>query len=243
MAHKTRKKLTKKEIKKDPVHDKLEAGLFFIQTHQKEVFGGLIAVLLILLVGQYFMSRRAAASDEAMAGFITASQVYSQSMSAAAANQTEQAYQGIEAAYGMAMQTWNANPQNTWARKSAILGAKIDIIRGNYETAISTLSAVLAANPSNDVRIPALLHMGIVLENRGSEQDLANAGSSYMEILDIAGEDRLVRAEALHGLSRISYGQRRYEESREYLEQALALSSDTTVFESYRLEILADQME
>ncbi len=243
MAHKTRKKLTKKEIKKDPVHDKLEAGLFFIQTHQKEVVGGLIALLLILLVGQYFMGRRSKASEEAMAGYITASQVYTQSMGAAAAEQTEQAYQGIEAAYGMAMQTWNANPQNSWARKSAILAAKIDIIRGNYDTAISTLSSVLSANPENDVRIPALLHMGIVLENRGSEQDLANAVSSYTEILSIAGEDRLVRAEALHGLSRISQIHQQYDQSEDYLEQALAISSDTTVFEAYRLEMLAGQME
>ncbi len=81
--------------------------------------------------------------------------------------------------------------------------------------------------------------MGIVLENRGSEQDLANAVSSYTEILSIAGEDRLVRAEALHGLSRISQIHQQYDQSEDYLEQALAISSDTTVFEAYRLEMLA----
>jgi len=76
VAHKTRKKLTKKEIKHDPVREKLEAGLIFIQTHQKEILGGLIVVVLIILVGQYMLARRNSAGEEAMAGFITASQLF-----------------------------------------------------------------------------------------------------------------------------------------------------------------------
>lgn len=240
MAHKTRKKLTKKEIKRDPVGEKLESGLIFIQTHQKEVVGALVGIILIILIGQYLMARRSTAADEAMAGFITAGQIFSQSASAASMNQLEQAFQGMDAAYTMAMQTWNNNPQNDWARKSAVLAAKIDIIRGNYDTAISTLSTVLSADPGESIKIPALLHMGIVLENRGSEQDLANAAGSYNELLEIAGEDRMVRSEALYGLSRVSYARGENQQSLEYLQQAMAMGSDTTAFERYRIMELTE---
>lgn len=239
MAHKTRKKLTKKEIKRDPVGEKLETGLIFIQTHQKEVIGGLVGILIILLVGQYIIAKRSTAAEESMAGFITASQIFEQASGAASMNQMEQAFQGMDAAYSMAMQTWNNNPQNEWARKSAVLAAKIDIIRGNYDTAISTLSTLLAANPDKSIRIPALLHMGIVLENRGSEQDLANAVSSYLDILEIADEDKIVRAEALYGLSRVSFEMGQNQESLDYLQQAMAMNNDTTVYENYRIKQLS----
>lgn len=243
MAHKTRKKLTKKEIKRDPVGEKLEAGLIFIQSHQKEVIGGLIGIILILLVGQYLMSKRSSAGEEAMAGFLTAGQIYSQAASAASMNQLEQAFQGMDAAYTMAMQTWNSNPQNEWARRSAILASEIDIIRGNYDTALATLSAVLAADPSESIKIPALLHMGIVLENRGSEQDLTNAASSYEELLEISDEDMMVRAEALYGLSRVSFARGENTQSLDYLEQAMAMGSDTTTFENYRIMQLTEMTE
>jgi tetratricopeptide (TPR) repeat protein len=243
MAHKTRKKLTKKEIKRDPVGEKLEATLIFIQTHQKEVIGGLIGIIIIILVGQYFMSRKNTASEESMAGFITAGQIFSQSATAASMNQMEQAFQGMDAAYSMAMQTWNNNPQNSWARKSAVLAAKIDIIRGNHEAAISTLSTLLAANPDKSIRIPALLHMGIVLENRGSEQDMINAAASYRELLEIADEDVMAKSEALYGLSRISFQMNRNQESLEYLEQAMAMGTDTTTFEKYMITRLSNLTE
>ena len=243
MAHKTRKKLTKKEIKRDPVGEKLEAGLIFIQTHQKEVIGALLGIILIILVGQFMISKRNSSSEQAMAGFITAGQIFSQAESAASMNQLEQAFQGMDAAYSMAMQTWNNYPQNDWAQKSAVLAAKIDIIRGNYDVAITTLSTVLATNPREDVKIPALLHMGIVLENRGSEQDLANAVSSYQEILDIADQNDMVRAEALYGLSRISFARGENAQSLDYLEQAMAMGTDTTNFENYRMMQLTQMTE
>ena len=235
MAHKTRKKLTKKEIKRDPVGEKLEAGLIFIQTHQKEVIGALIGIVLIILVGQFLISKRNSASEGAMAGFVTAGQLFSQAETAASMNQFEQAFQAMDAAYSMAMQTWNNNPQNEWAKKSAILAAKIDIIRGNYDVAISTLSTVLASNPHDSVKMPALLHMGIVLENRGSEQDLANAASSYQEILDAADQNSMIRSEALYGLSRVSFARGENTQSLDYLEQAMAMGTDTTTFEKYRI--------
>lgn len=243
MAHKTRKKLTKKEIKRDPVGEALESGAIFIQTHQKEIVGGLIAIVLIILVGQYMISKRNSAAEEAMAGFITSSQLFSQSLNAASMNQMEQAFQGMDAAYGMSMQTWNSNPQNQWARKAAILGAKIDIIRGNYDPAIATLQSVLAANPDETIQSPALLHMGIVLENRGSEQDLTNAEASYLQVLEIASEESALRAEALLGLSRISFQREQFQQSSDYLSQALEMNNDTTAFESYRIAQLAGAVQ
>jgi len=239
LAHRTRKKLTKKEIKRDPVAEKLETGVLFIQKHYRELIGGVVAVVVILLIMQYIVSMKNTANDESMAGFITASQMYSQAQSAAGANQAQQAFQAMDAAYGLAAQTWNSNPQNDWARKAAVLASKIDIIRGNYDSAISMLSAVLAANPDDTIRIPALLHMGIVLENRGSEQDLVNAKSSYQELLDRATDGSTVESEALYGLSRVCYAQGSLEESASYLSQALAMSEDTTAFEAYQIARLS----
>ncbi len=210
MAHRTRKKLTKKEIEADPIGEKIEVGFLFLQTHYKQFLVGLFLILVVVLVFQYIMGKRTSASEESMAGFITASQIYSQATSAAASSQPEQAFQALDAAYAMSMQTWNANPQNDWARKSAVLGAKIDIIRGNYEGAISTLGTVLATNPHASVKIPALLHMGIVLENRGSEQDLVNAVASYEELLELTDDNSAVRAEVLYGLSRTYFLQQKF---------------------------------
>lgn len=240
MAHKTRKKLTKKEIKSDPIHDKLEAALIFVRDHQKEVLGALLGIVLIILVVQYLVARRNSAAEEAMAGFVTASQIYSQATGAASMNQLEQAFQGMDAAYSLAMQTWNENPQNTWARKAAVLAAEIDIIRGNYDAAITTLSDVLATDPDDSVKLPALLHMGIVLENRGSEQDLINAEGAYREILELTDEGSMIRTEAIYGLSRISYARGNDQESLELLEQALAMESDTTAFQGYMLKQLSE---
>ena len=240
MAHRTRKKLTKKEIERDPIGDKLGAGVLFLQTHYREVLGGLAALVVILLVVQYIGGKRNTAAEESMAGFITASQVYSQAMTAAAANQPQQAFQALDAAYTMSVQTWNENPQNDWARKSAVLAAKIDIIRGNYDVALSTLSAVLAANPDKSIKVPALLHMAIVLENRGSEQDLINAISVYQEILGITDDGTAVGAEAHFGISRVYFVQQRYGESEEALSRALEFAPDTTAFEVYQIARLAE---
>jgi tetratricopeptide (TPR) repeat protein len=239
VAHRTRKKLTKKEIERDPIGEKLEIGVLFIQKHYREAIGGIAALLVIILVLQYLGAKKSSASDEAMAGFITASQFYSQAMSSAVASQPQQAFQALDAAYSLSMQTWNNNPQNVWARNSAVLGAKIDIVRGNYDAAISTLSTVLAANPNKTIKIPALLHIGIVLENRGSEQDLTNAVSSYQELLSITENDNQIRAEALSGLSRVYFAQQKYTESEEALSRALSFSADTTAFEAYQIARLA----
>lgn len=243
MAHRTRKKLTKKEIKKDPVAEKLEFFLVFLQTRTKEVLFGLGVVLVIILVAQNLISRGRTASRESMAGFITASQIFSESLGAAASNQFQQAAQGMEASYMMAMQVWSSNPRNEWAQRAGVLAAKVDIIRGNYDRAISTLTDVLVTNPGRATRVSLLLHMGIVLENRGTEQDLVNAAASYSEIIQLT-EGHLfrsaVRAEAMYGLSRVQYSQRNFAQSLENLQGALALNPDTTAFEEYRLRELSE---
>lgn len=240
MAHRTRKKLTKKEIERDPIGEKLEKGALFLQAYFKEVVGGLAVLLVILLTVQYIGGKKNTASEESMAGFITASQIYGQAMTAAATNQAQQAFQALDAAYTLCMQTWNENPQSDWARKSAVLAAKIDIIRGNYDGALATLSTVLAANPNKSIRVPALLHMGIVLENRGSEQDLTNAVSAYQELLEIIEGNTAVEAQALLGISRAYFAQEKYTESEEALSRALALSQDTTSFEAFQIARLAE---
>ena len=50
----------------------------------------------------------------------------------------------------------------------------------------------------------------------------------------------MVRSEALYGLSRISFARGEEEQSLDYLQQAMAMGSDTTAFESYRLKQLTE---
>jgi len=51
MAHKTRKRLTKTELKKDPVNDALLSSMGFLQKHIRGIaMGAGVLVILILIV-------------------------------------------------------------------------------------------------------------------------------------------------------------------------------------------------
>ncbi|NQV29666.1 MAG: tetratricopeptide repeat protein [Candidatus Marinimicrobia bacterium] len=61
-----KKKLTKKELKHDPLLDTLEKGKEFYEDHQKQLLSGILAVVAILLLGWGWMNNRTTVKNEAM---------------------------------------------------------------------------------------------------------------------------------------------------------------------------------
>ncbi len=61
-----KKKLTKKELKHDPLLDSLEKGKEFYEEHSKEIVSALVVVVIIILLGWGWMNSRETARNEAM---------------------------------------------------------------------------------------------------------------------------------------------------------------------------------
>ncbi len=238
MANRTRKRLSKTELKKDPVYDNLESALVFIKARYKELLGGLL-LLIIAVVAMNAVSTASKRSEEsAMAGFITASGLYDQAMRFAAGGDMQATVQALDACNAIATETWNQHPQRSWGRRCAVLSAKVMILQGYTDQAMSLLGDLLATRPARDVEIAALVHMATALENRGSPQDLVNAADSYRRIIDItsgADDFTLVTAEAMKGLSRVSWEQGDREAAGEWLHASLELNPDTTEYVGYQL--------
>lgn len=126
MANRTRKRLSKTELKKDPVYDNLESALVFIKARYKELLGGLL-LLIIAVVAMNAVSTASKRSEEsAMAGFITASGLYDQAMRFAAGGDMQATVQALDACNAIATETWNQHPQRSWGRRCAVLSAKVD---------------------------------------------------------------------------------------------------------------------
>ncbi len=80
MAHKTRKRLTKTELKKDPVNDALLKGMTYVQEHLKQLLiGGLILIVAVLVV-QSLSGNASRQADESRAQLFLASQIYDMGM-------------------------------------------------------------------------------------------------------------------------------------------------------------------
>ncbi len=244
MANRTRKRLTKSELKKDPIYDNLETGLMFIKARYKELLGGLMAIIIAIVVINAVTTSSRRAEESAMAGFITATALYDQGLSLAAGGDFQSAFQTLEACNAIAMETWNTHPQRSWGRRAAVVASKVLILQGQNDQAISLLGEVLATNPRKDVQIACYIHMATVLENRGSEQDLINAEASYKRLLEITdGNDDFtpVAAEAMIGLSRVAMRRGDTGGAGEWLSASLELVPDTTAFVSFQLARLSQQ--
>ncbi len=238
VANRTRKRLSKTELKKDPVYDGLEKGLVFVKARYKELLGGLLVLILAIVVINVLVSASKKAEESAMAGFITASGIYDQAMRAAASGDARTTIQALDACNAMAMETWNQHPQRSWGRRCAVLASKVMILQGNNDQAITILGELLAAGPAKDVEMSAQIHMATALENRGSRQDLENAAAGYRRVLELAGDNpdfTPVAAEAMMGLSRVSWAMGDAGGAEEWLGRSLELNPDTTAFIGYSL--------
>lgn len=238
MANRTRKRLSKTELKKDPVYDNLEAALVFVKARYKELLAGLLVLILAVIAINAVTTSSKRAEQNAMAGFITASGLYDQALRAAASGDMQTTVQALEACNAIATETWNQHPQRSWGRRCAVISSKVMVLQGQNDQAIALLGELLATRPARDIEIAALIHMATALENRGSPQDLENATESFNRVLELTEgrEDfTLVTAETMKGLSRVAWAQGDTQGAAEWLTASLELVPDTSAFVGYQL--------
>jgi tetratricopeptide (TPR) repeat protein len=235
VANRTRKRLTKTELKKDPIADNLMKGMNFVQTHIKELIGLGITIVIGIIVIQMVIGGSRNAENEAMAGFITADILFAQAEQYSAANQSDMAMQALQACYTLSTEIYSQYGSRSWGRRAAVLSAKAGIVLGRNEEVIERMQDLLATNLPDYIANGARIHLAIALENRGGTQDITNAMNTLQQILDTAPDDSWIAAEAMAGLSRLSFRNGEFDQSREWLEKSLAITQDTTDFISYQL--------
>ncbi len=235
MAHKTRKKLTKVELKKDPVNDALLGGMSYIQQHLKQFIIGAVALIIVVLVVQSLAGNAVRQNDEAIAQYYLAGQLYSIGMENLRYGDVEMSVGQLQGAQQIARNNYRNYPGKESGRRSAILAAKIGIIFGMNNEVIVDLQDFIATDPGRNLENSASLHLAIALENRGGTADLTNAQDLYGDILANTTENSQLAWESLSGLSRLNYRLGDFEASKTNLEAALAISQDTTEFVSHQI--------
>ncbi len=235
MAHKTRKKLTKSELKKDPVNEALMNGMYFLQQHIRQFMIGGVALIVAVLVIQSLSGNAQRQADESIAQYYLAGQMYSMGMENLRYGDIETSVGQLQGAQQIARNNYRTYPGRESGRRSAILAAKIGILFGMNSEVISELQDFLAADPGTDLKNSANLHLAIALENRGGTNDLINAQDIYRGLLENTPDHSQLALESYSGLSRVLYTLEDYEASRTNLDAALAISRDTTDFISYQI--------
>ncbi|MFO8184838.1 MAG: hypothetical protein R6U39_11805 [Candidatus Aegiribacteria sp.] len=236
MAHRTRKKLTKTELKKDPVNDALLKGMVYVQDHLKQILiAGAVLIVAVLVIQSLTGSSRRQ-SDEARAQYYLATQLYEMGMdNLVRYGETETGIGQIQAARQVAGNNYRNYPGRLPGKRSAILAAKIGIMFRMESEVISDMQDFLATDPGGDLRNSASLHLAQALENRGGGEDIVNARYHYNDILSNTTENSQLAWEAYSGLSRLDFKTNDYQSSLENLQTALEISRDTTDFVRYQL--------
>ena len=236
MAHRTRKKLTKTELKKDPVNEALLKGMSYLQEHVKQfVIAGVVIIVGVLVI-QSLSSNAARQANESRAQYFLASQLYDMAMdNMLRYGNVEVALSQLQTAQQLARNNYRTYPGRLPGKRSAILAAKIGIMFRMESEVITELQDFIATDPGRDLENAASLHLAIALENRGGASDIAAARDLYNSVLQNSAEDSHLAWEAYSGLSRIEYTMENYQESLDYLHQALEISPDTTDYVEYQL--------
>lgn len=235
MAHRTRKRLTKTELKRDPVAENLAMAWDFLRSHIKETAIGCVAVLALILVIQSVISSSRRQNADSMARYILAETLFEQAEQLSIAGNPEQAASALNQAYLVAGEVYSRNQNRDWGQRSAILAAKAGILLGRESEVIETMQSLLSSRPDRMTAQSARLHMGIALENRGGDQDKTNAWNIYSEVAADSVEYPVMAAEAIAGLSRLSMSVGDLEAARISLERSMELRGDTTEFDEYQL--------
>lgn len=235
MVHRTRKRLTKTELKRDPVAENLQKAWDFTREHIKEVAIGCVVVVIAILVVQTLVATSRRQNEQAMARYMLVDLMYEQAEQMAEAGQAQQATSTLMQAYQLAVETYEQNPTRHWGRRAAVLSAKIGIILGRYDEVIERLQQMLASGPGKLAEVSAGLHLAIALETRGGEEDLRNARNLYTELLADSARFPMLAAEAMNGLARLAWRQGDIEGAGDWLERCLAITQDTTAFIAYQL--------
>ena len=238
MAHRTRKKLTKTELKKDPINEALMNSMTYLQVHLKQfIFGG-IAIIVLVLIVQSLMGNAEKQANESVAQYFLAAQLYNMGMENLRYGDVETSVGQLQGAQQIARNNYRSYPGRESGKRSVILAAKIGIMFGMNAEVIADLQSFIATDPGKDLKNSANLHLAIALENRGDVSDLSIAQDLYREILQNAPENSQLAWESYSGMSRILYRLEDYQEAKAYMDSALAISQDTTDFVSYQLERL-----
>ena len=235
MAHKTRKKLTKSELKKDPVNEALMNGLYFMQHHVRQLIIGGIVIIVAVLAVQSLSGNAERQANESLAQFYLAGQMYSMGMENLRYGNIETSIGQLQGAQQIAGNNYRTYPGRESGKRSAILDAKIGILFGMNSEVIPELQNFIATDPGTDLENSASLHLAIALENRGGANDLINAEDLYRSILENVSENSQLALESYSGLSRVLYTLEDYEASRANLDAALVISRDTSDFASYQI--------
>jgi len=235
MAHKTRKRLTKTELKKDPVNDALMGSLAFLQKHIRGIaMSAGVLVILILIIQSFSLSAKNQ-GNESVANLYLVGQMYEMALGGFQSGQYDMAMGQLQMVRSLALNNYAAYPGRDSGQWSAVLAAKIGIVFGMDEQVITELQDFLATNPDIQHANPARLHLAIALENRGSGADLSTARDLFSEVHGTVDAQSQMAWEAISGLSRIAYTMGDLQSSRDHLETALSLFPDTTEFQAYQL--------
>jgi len=235
MAHKTRKRLTKTELKKDPVNEFLMGTMTFLKEHLTMIAATLGALVIVILIVQSFSESASRQSNEATAGYYLAGQLYQLGMSSFQSGQYETALGQLQTAMTVAQNNYRAYPGRQDGRRSALLDAKIGIIFGLEDQVIPQLGDFIASRPDEALTNTARLYMATALENRGGTNDLINARDAYDEILASVDPGSQLAWQAYTGLARLAFETDDFENARRNLDSALAIFPDTTEFMEYQL--------
>ena len=235
MAHRTRKRLTKTELKKDPINDAIVNSVTYLQDHLKQFIIGAVILVVLVLVVQSVSQNADRQADDAFAQYYLAGQLYDMGMNSFRYGQFEMAIGQLQTARQIASNNFRAYPGRISGKRSAVLAAKIGIMLSMESEVIPALQSFIASDPGVDIEYAARLHLAIALENRGGENDLIIAQELFSEILENTPECSQLAWESNYGLSRIFFRSNDYETSRQYLLSALEISRDTTDFMYYQL--------
>lgn len=238
MAHRTRRRLTKTELKRDPVAENLGRAWEFLRAHVKETAIACAALLAVILIVQSVISSGRKQTAESMARYILAETIFEQAEQLVAAGRPEEAATALNQAYTMAGEVFDRNQNRDWGRRAAILAAKAGIILGRETEVIETLQTLLASRPDDMIAQSARLHMGIALENRGGLEDRANARVNYTEVAADSAEYPVMSADALAGLSRLALLDGDTDTARMLLQESMEVRGDTTDFDQYQLALI-----
>jgi len=236
MAHKTRKRLTKTELKKDPINEALMKGMYYLQDHLKQLIAVGVGILVAILVIQSISSNSAQQANRSMAEYYLASQLYTMGVSNIINyGDFDSGVGQLQAAQQMARNVYRNYPGRIAGKRALILSAKVSIMFGMNSEVVSELQEFLASDPEKELKQAARIHLAIALENRGGTTDYEAAREIYNDILASTEEDSHLAFEAYSGLSRIMYQRNELEGSLENLERAMAIATDTTDFMEYQL--------
>jgi tetratricopeptide (TPR) repeat protein len=235
MAHRTRRRFTKTELRKDPVAENLSAAWLFVRGHLREVVIACVVVVVGIVVIQSISASSRRQKAEAMANYLLAETIFEQAEQLALAERPQEASAALMQAYTLASTVYDRNRTTEWGVRAGLLAAKAGILLGRNDEVIESMQAMISSGPDRLSEASARLHLATALENRASIEDLATARVNYDAVASDSADFPVMAAEALSGLSRIDYVEGAYEQSLTHLQRSLEMRGDTTGFDDFQL--------